>query len=96
MVQIINNINDMIENGNMVALILLDPSASFDTVDHEILTTRLRTDFGLTSQVLKWIVSYLTNRSFSVNIRKEHSNRQWLNYGVPQGSLLGPILLARI
>ena len=92
MVKIINDINDMIENGNMVALILLDLSAAFDTVDHEILTTRLRTDFGLTSQVLKWIVSYLTNRSFSVNIRKEHSNRQWLNYGVPQGSLLGPIL----
>ena len=82
----------MIENGNMVALILLDLSAAFDTVDHEILTTRLRTDFGLISQVLKWIVSYHTNRSFSVNIRKEHSNRQWLNYGVPQGSLLGPIL----
>ena len=92
MVKIINDINDMIENGNMVALILLDLSAAFDTVDHEILTTRLRTDFGLTSQVLKWIVSYLTNRSFSGNIRKEHSNWQWLNYGVPQGSLLGPIL----
>jgi hypothetical protein len=92
MVKIINDMNYMIENGNMVALILLDLSAAFDTVDHEILTTRLRTDFGLTSQVLKWIVSYLTNRSFSVNIRKEHSNRQCLNYGVPQGSLLGPIL----
>ena len=92
MVKIIHDINDMIENGNMVALILLDLSAAFDTVDHEILTTRLRTDFGLTSQVLKWIVSYLTNISFSVNIRKEHSTRQWLNYGVPQGSLLGPIL----
>ena len=92
MVKIINDINDMIENGNMVALILLDLSAAFDTVDHKILTTRLRTYFGLTSQVLKWIVSYLTNRSFSVNIKKEHSNRQWLNYGIPQGSLLGPIL----
>ena len=49
MVKIINDINDMIENGNMVALILLDLSAAFDTVDHEILTTRLCTDFGLTS-----------------------------------------------
>ena len=95
MVKIINDINDMIENGNMVALVLLDLLdllAAFDTLDHEILTTRSRTYFGLTSQVLKWIVSYLTNRSFSVNIRKEHSNQQWLNYGVPQGSLLGPIL----
>ena len=74
MVKIINDINDIIEYGNMVAIVSLDLSTAFDTVDHEIPTTRLRTDFGLTSQVLKWIVSYLTNRSFSVNMRKEHRN----------------------
>ena len=42
-----------------------------EIVDHEILTTRLRTDFGLTSQVLKWIVSYLTNRSLSISISEK-------------------------
>ena len=64
----------------------------FDTVDHKIITSRLCTDFGITGKVLKWGISYLTNRSFSVNSRKVCSNPKKTNFGVPQGSLLGPIL----
>ena len=92
MINIINDINIMLASGEIVAIILLDLSAAFDTVDHHILVTRLREDFGITGCVAKWISSYLTKRSFTVSIREGHSNPQVLYFGVPQGSLLGPIL----
>ena len=92
MIKIVNDINHIVENKNMVALILLDLSAAFDTVDHDVLIRKLKNDFGIKHKVIKWIISYLKNRSFSVNVRKGHSNPRFLNFGVPQGSLLGPIL----
>ena len=82
----------MISEGNLVAVILLDFSAAFDTVDHNILIDRLKADFVITGGVLKWIKSYLGNRTFSVKIRNAYSHKITLLFGVPQGSLLGPIL----
>ena len=76
----------------MVAALFLDMSAAFDTVDHGVLLKRLSQDFGFKSKVLEWFTSYLTNRSFSVIINNEHSDVFTLLYGVPQGSLLGPLL----
>ena len=92
MIKIVNDFNQILSNGDMVALILLDLSAAFDTIDHNLLIKKLRENFGITGNVLKWIISYLRDRSFSVNIRNVHSSHRELNFGVPQGSLMGPIL----
>ena len=80
------------DQGNIVALLLLDMSAAFDTVDHERLLDVLRYRFGIGGTVLRWIESYLQSRCFRVNVQGELSRIIHLICGVPQGSLLGPIL----
>src|SRR6218665_3053498 len=73
-------------------LCLLDISAAFDTIDHTILTHRLSSLFGISGTALSWIKSYLTSCSFTVNVAGHTSNPQTLTCGVPQGSVLGPLL----
>ena len=67
-------------------------SAAFDTVDHDVMVTRLEQRFGVTGCAIAWIKSYLSDRSQSVNIHGGVSNDTPLAFGVPQGSALGPIL----
>lgn len=77
-------------------LVLLDLSAAFDTVDHSILAERLRQWVGVSGSAhpLTLLSSYLSDRSFSVCLGPYMSETVALSCGVPQGSVLGPLLFA--
>jgi hypothetical protein len=91
-VTITDSILTSLDAGKGVILLLLDLSAAFDTIDHNILLQRLSSYFGVTGLALDWINSYLTDRSFTVSVESSTSSPCPLLYGVPQGSVLGPIL----
>jgi len=90
--KIISDILLATDRGEVTLLGLLDLSAAFDTVDHEILLARLSTAFGIRSTVLSWIKSFLEERTQTVVFAGQQSGRSLVSCGVPQGSVLGPIL----
>jgi hypothetical protein len=71
---------------------MLDLSAAFDVIDHNILLNRLDYAFGISGDALSWIKSYLVDRPQRVAINLDHSDDMQLKYGVPQDSVLGPSL----
>ena len=87
--------NDIMLNGGdgkMTLLVMLDLSAAFDTLDHDILLNRLKHTYGIDGLALKWFESYLKDRTSAVMINNSTSEKHKLKFGVPQGSKLGPIL----
>ena len=76
-----------ISHQQVSCLCLLDLSAAFDSIDHSILLHRLSSWFGIADSALTWFETYLTSRSFCVL-----ASGFALSCGVPQGSVLGPIL----
>ena len=81
-----------LDRNESVILVLLDLSAAFDTVDYTLLMTRLSTRFGIQGTVLKWLKSYLSSRKLLAKVGNSHSSQRALKCGVPQGSVLGPLL----
>ncbi|WP_293650351.1 reverse transcriptase family protein [Thiolapillus sp.] len=92
LLKITNDILLALDSGNVSLLTLLDLSAAFDTIDHCILLDRLQHMYGISGTALSWFSSYLTNRTQSVIVNDHISQVSSLSYGVPQGSVLGPIL----
>ena len=92
LLKIHNDIISSIDNGEVTALILLDLSAAFDTVNHSILLSRLKNWFGFEDSCLSWFSSYLNLRKQAVSLKDIISSYSTLSCGVPQGSVLGPLL----
>ena len=78
--------------GKVTALTLLDLSAAFNTIDHTIPLSRLDDWFGVTRKALNWFKSYLTGRYQRIKLGDCLSSKASLKFGVPQGSVLGPLL----
>ena len=80
----------MLDDGGMVALIMLDLSSAFDTLDHDVMLDRLEHMFGIEGSALGWIRSYFQGRTQCVSVDGSKSSRVELTFAVPQGSILGP------
>ncbi len=87
--KVLNDIVGSIDNGDFCASLFIDLSKAFDTVDHEILLHRLKS-VGLSSDVIPWFKNYLSGRTQCVQAEGKLSDS--LSEGVPQGSVLGPLL----
>ena len=92
LIRVYNDIAIALDQKRSVILLLLDLSAAFDTVDHSILLSRLSHRFGIGGTALEWFRSYLSNRTQFVNVNGSTSECHVLKFGVPQGSVLGPLL----
>ena len=79
------------DDGRVTVLTLLDLSAAFDTIDHTVLLRRLGSWFAMSGKALDWFKSYLTGIQKS-KLGNCLSSRSDISFGVPQGSVLGPLL----
>ena len=91
-IKVQNDFLRAIDNRDSVILLMLDLSAAFDTVHHSILLTRLSNSYGLSGVVLDWFRSYLTSRKQYIVVEICKSLLRDLDRGVPQRSVLDPLL----
>ena len=90
-----NDILLSMDMGKVTALVLLDLSGAFDTISHDhMLLDRLSKWFGFCDGVFRWFVDYLGGHSQKIKLEGHLSNNFQLLYGVPQGSVLGPLLFS--
>ena len=80
-----------IDQGNLTGAVLLDLSKAFDMIDHSLLKIKL-TALGVRGWALAWFNNYLSGRTQSVNVNGTYSDSVVLSLGVPQGSVLDPLL----
>ena len=78
--------------GKLNEVVFLDIKKAFDCINHHILLNKMNEQFGISGMELKWFQSYLTNREQQCSINGELSSNKVISYGVPQGSILGPLL----
>ena len=92
LLRVVNDLLTACDHGSVSILSLLDLSAAFDTLDHGIWLKRLSSTFGISGIVLEWFESYLVGRTQVVQVSGMSSKPEALRHGVPQGSVLGPVL----
>ena len=93
LLKIVNDLLTALDDNHISWLSLLDLSAAFDTIDHETLLFCLHHAFGISDTALSWFRSYPLDRTKVVSVNGNSSSTSVMKFGVPQGSVLGPILL---
>ena len=88
---IIENIQSHLDNGEYVVGVFVDLKKAFDTVDHDILLSKLE-HYGVRGISIEWFKSYLKHRRQYVSLENNSSSTKYISTGVPQGSVLGPLL----
>ena len=91
LIMLVDKITEALDKGELVIGVFLDFSKAFDTVNHRLLIEKLKI-LGFDDLTCKWVESYLSNRYQCVNIGDENSEWEGIRNGVPQGSILGPLL----
>jgi len=92
LLRLLNDTYCAADNKSRTLLIQLDLSAAFDTIDQDTLLRRLEHTFGLSGSVIRWAQSYISGRSQFVRVGDDQSAITTCEYGVAQGSVLGPLL----
>ena len=90
--KLVNDLLWVMENKYVTAMITINLSAAFNTVDHDILLNTLHYKFGISGNAIEWVNSYLRPRSCKINIKNSYSTERQLNFLVPQGCVAGPVL----
>ena len=91
LVNMVDSWLNAMDNGKMIGVVLVDFKKAFDLVDHQILLNKLEI-YGIKDDALSWFNTYLTSRKQQVSINNCKSDFRQISYGVPQGSILGPLL----
>ena len=91
LIEFVNNISLAFEDKKIILGLFLDLSKAFDSIDHDILIQKMHFN-GIRGKVLDWFKSYLADRQQYVSIENKNSLPKSINVGVPQGSVLGPLL----
>ena len=89
--QLIDQISSRFPKNHFTLGVFVDLSKAFDTVDQDILITKLE-NYGVNGNNLRWFQSYLKNRKQYLNFNNKITNSSLITCGVPQGSILGPLL----
>ena len=92
LLKLVNDLLCSTDEGKFSVLALLDLSSAFDTTDHEVLSKWLHDTYGIEGADFKWFYSYLSERTQPVSFCGRASRTHQLLYGVPQGSVLEPVL----
>jgi len=90
-IELVDRVVTAMENGDFILGIFLDFSKAFDTINHEILLSKLW-HYGIRGKSHDWVTSYLSGRKQYVTYNGSQSSQMDINCGVPQGSILGPLL----
>ena len=93
LIDFLTEIYEEVDAGGASGVLFLDLAKAFDTVDHEVLFSKLR-HLGFKLSSINWFMSYLNNRTQATKVGNSLSSWEQINCGVPQGSILGPLLLS--
>ena len=91
LIKVIDDLLFNLDNDRVSGMVLIDYRKAFDMIDHTLLLKKLEV-YGLSTETLQWFTSYLRNRRQLVKLGDKHSNVVNVPHGIPQGSILGPLL----